>query len=188
MNNIVTMKKALLLLALFITFVSNAQTLTVNEVIAAPHLDADNTDELLKKKGWEQYSYEINKDSGFVKRTWMIKNNYNDLKSYFTYFQSDVDTLENHTLYQYSDRDAYNSYKASLKKLGYKLIADKKKKGKKKKDKSKSKDKEEVYSSEKTKSLIVLKEVFLLGFNAFLIESYNAKSQLASRILDDKTN
>lgn len=180
------MKKLLLLPLLFFCFLTKAQTLTINEIIRAPRIDADNTDELLKKKGWEQYSYEINKDSGFVKRTWMIKNHYNDLKSYYTYFQSDVDSIENHILYQYSDRDAFNSYKADLKKLGYKLQSDKKKKGKKKKEKSKSKDKEEMYLSEKGASLVIMKEVFLLGFNAFLIESYYSKSQISNRILEEK--
>lgn len=180
------MRKLFLLPVLFLCFLTTAQTLTINEIIRAPRLDADNTDELLKKKGWEQYSYEINKDSGFVKRTWMIKNHYNDLKSYYTYFQSDVDSIENHILYQYSDRDAYNSYKTDLKKLGFKLQSEKKKKGKKKKEKSKSKDKEEMYFSEKGASLIIMKEVFLLGFNAFLIESYYTKSQISNRILEEK--
>lgn len=180
------MRKLFLLPLLFLCFFTGAQTLTVSEIIRAPHIDADNTDELLKKKGWEQYSYEINKDSGFVKRTWMIKNHYNDLKSYYTYFQSDVDSIENHIVYQYSDREAFNKYKSELKKSGYKLLPEKKKKGKKKKDKVKSKDKEEFYLSEKTGSLIIIKEVFLLGFNAFLTESYNTKSQIVNRILEDR--
>lgn len=166
-------------------FESQSQTLTLNEIILAPKLNADKTDDFLKKKGWEQYSYEINKDSGFVKHVWMIKNHYNDLKSYYTYYQSDVDSIENHITYQFSDRDAFKSYFSELKTKGYKAANLKSKKGKKKKDKNKSKDKEYFFISEKNGSMIYLKEVFMLGFNAFLADSYNAKSKIARNLIDE---
>lgn len=183
------MKKYFLLSAfLFILHLNSSfgQVLSLEELISSPVVDADKTDEILKSKGWEQYSYEINKDSGFVKHVWMIKNSYNDLKSYFSYYKSDVLASENHTTYQFSDRTAFNEYINTLKSKGYKLIADKKKKSKKKKDKNKSKDKEYLFLSEKDNSLIHLKEVFMLGLNAFLVDTYNSKSQIAQQLLEQK--
>jgi hypothetical protein len=141
--------------------------------------------EKLTFRGWSEHGYEINKDSGFVRRTWMIKNNYNDLKSYFQYYISDADSAENYTVYQFSDRETFNSYRNELKRIGYKLQSEKKKR-KRKKDKEKStKDKEELYLSDKRTSLVSVKEVFLLGFNTFLISTYNSKSRIAKHILED---
>src|SRR5687768_5072319 len=120
---------------LLLAFASKGQTLTVNEIISWARIDNITVGENLTKKGWNEHGYEINKDSGFVRRTWMIKNNYNDLKSYYQYYISDADSLENYTIYQMSDRDAFNSYKTDLKKMGYKLQSEKKKKRKKDKNK-----------------------------------------------------
>ncbi len=161
-----------------------AQTLTLTQLITSPRTEASIVGDNLTTKKWEQHGYEVNKDSGFVRLTWMIKNNYNDLKSYFQYYQSDADSIENYTIYQFSDRDAFNSYKSDLKKMGYKLQKDKKKKGKKK-EKNKYKDKEELYLADKNSSLMSIKEVFLLGFNTFLVTSYNSKSRVAKNILED---
>lgn len=160
-----------------------SQTLTVGEVISWPRIDVEMVNENLIKKGWEQFGYEINKDSGFVRRTWMIKNNYNDLKSYFQYYQSDADTIENYIIYQFSDRVAFNSYKTDLKKMEYKLLKEKRKK--KKKEKNKYNDKEELFLADKRSSLISIKEVFLLGFNTFLVTSYNSRSRVAKSIFED---
>jgi hypothetical protein len=165
------------------SFFIKAQTLTLTELIASPRTEASIVGENLIKKNWNQYGYEINKDSGFVRMTWMIKNNYNDLKSYFQYYQSDADSVENYTIYQFSDRDAFNSYKTDLKKMGYKLQTGKKKK--KKKEKNKYKDKEEIFINDKNSSLLSIKEVFLLGFNTFLVTSYNSRSRIAKTILED---
>ena len=169
----------------FLIFCSviNAQILSITELITSPRTDAMTFGESLSKRNWSQHGYEVNKDSGFVRMTWMIKNNYNDLKSYFQYYQSDADTIENYIIYQFSDRDAFNSYKTDLKKMGYKLQKEKKKK--KKKEKNKYKDKEELFLADKSSSLVSLKEVFLLGFNTFLISSYNSRSHVAKNILDD---
>lgn len=164
-------------------FCVKAQILTLNELISSPRTEAALVGDNLTKKGWNQHGYEVNKDSGFVRMTWMIKNNYNDLKSYFQYYQSDADSLENNTIYQFSDRETFNSYKTELKKMGYKLQNGKKKK--KKKDKNKYKDKEEIFINEKNSSLVSLKEVFMLGFNTFLVSSYNSRSRIAKTILDD---
>ncbi|MBP7808328.1 MAG: hypothetical protein KA163_03450 [Bacteroidia bacterium] len=180
------MTKSIYFLALFILSISiKAQTLTLTELIASPRTQSSVFGDKLTAKKWEQHGYEVNKDSGFVRLTWMIKNNYNDLKSYFQYYQSDADSVENYTIYQFSDRDAFNSYKSDLKKLGYKLQKEKKKKGKKK-EKNKYKDKEELYLADKNSSLLSLKEVFLLGFNTFLVTSYNSKSRVAKNILEDE--
>ena len=169
----------------FLIFCSviNAQILSITELITSPRADAMTFGESLSKRNWNQYGYEVNKDSGFVRMTWMIKNNYNDLKSYFQYYKSDADSLENYTIYQFSDREAFNGFKADLKKTGYKLQKEKKKK--KKKDKNKYKDKEELFLNEKTSSLLSLKEVFLLGFNTFLVSTYNSKSRVAKSILEE---
>ena len=45
---------------------------------------------------------------------------------------------------------------------------------------------EEVFLNEKNSSLISVKEVFLLGFNVFLVNSYNSKSRIAKTILEDE--
>ncbi|MBK7667444.1 MAG: hypothetical protein IPJ32_08975 [Sphingobacteriaceae bacterium] len=178
------MIKNIYFFALIILSISlKAQTLTLNELIASPRTEASIVGDNLSAKKWEQHGYEVNKDSGFVRLTWMIKNNYNDLKSYFQYYQSDADSIENYTIYQFSDRETFNAYKAELKKLGYKLQKEKKKK--KKKEKNKYKDKEELYLADKNASLISIKEVFLLGFNTFLVTSYNSKSRVAKNILED---
>jgi hypothetical protein len=176
-------KSILLFVLVILSFALSSQTLTVTEIISWPRNEAAIVGENLTKKNWQQHGYEVNKDSGFVRMTWMIKNNYNDLKSYFQYYQSDADSIENYIIYQFSDRDAFNSYKTDLKKMGYKLQSGKKKK--KKKEKNKYKDKEELFLNEKISSLISIKEVFLLGFNTFLVTSYNCRSRIAKTILED---
>lgn len=176
-------KSILLFTLILLSFAVRSQTLTITELISSPRTESSLVGDNLTKKNWHQHGYEVNKDSGFVRMTWMIKNNYNDLKSYFQYYQSDADSLENYTIYQFSDREAFNSYKTELKKLGHKLQNGKKKK--KKKDKNKYKDKEEIFLNEKTSSLLSLKEVFLLGFNTFLVSSYNSRSRIAKTILED---
>lgn len=178
------MKTLVLIVSCFLCYTLSAQTLTINEIISWARTDASMVGEELTKKGWSEHGYEINKDSGFVRRTWMIKNNYNDLKSYYQYYISDADSVENYTIYQFSDRDAFNSYKSDLKKMGYKLQKEKKKR--KKKEKNKYKDKEELYLAEKKTSLVSIKEVFLLGFNTFLVSTYNSKSRIAKNILEEE--
>ena len=181
LNTFNIMKKGIYFFTLFIlSYCVQAQTLTLTELIASPRTESGVVGDNLTKHKWEQHGYEVNKDSGFVRLTWMIKNNYNDLKSYFQYYQSDADSIENYTIYQFSYRDAFNSYKEDLKKSGYKL-----QKEKKKKEKNKYKDKEELFLNEKTSSLLSIKEVFLLGFNTFLVSSYNSKSRVAKTILED---
>lgn len=179
------MKKSISFFAfILLSFALKCQTLSLPELIASPRTEASIVGDNLTKKNWNQHGYEVNKDSGFVRMTWMIKNNYNDLKSYFQYYQSDADSLENYTIYQFSERETFNSYKTDLKKMGYKQQKEKKKKGKKK-EKNKYKDKEELFLNEKNQSLISLKEVFLLGFNTFLVSSYNPNSKIAKTILED---
>lgn len=166
---------------LFVTLLqaTTAQTLTANKFITSPHVTAYNTDEQLKRKGWEQYSFEINKYSRFLKRVCMIKNQYNNLKSSYSLYQSNVDSDKNQITYQFSHRVTFLSYQPDLKSKGYNLLPEKKKK-------DKSKDKEYIYINEKTSSLISLKEVFMLGLIVFLADSYQLKSQMAKRILEEK--
>jgi len=181
-------KRVLFILAsvFFFSIAAKSQTLSLDEVISAPAKESDHVDELLLGKKWEKYNYEVHSDSGFVKHIWMIKNNYNDLKSYFTYQQYDASAIENHIIYQYSDRNLYKSFLIDLKKKDYKLLPNKKKKSKKKKDKSKSKDQEFYFLSEKNNSIVVVKDVFMLGFNVFLTSAYNANSQIGKRILEER--
>lgn len=179
------MKKSVYFFVLTIICIAlNSQTLTPSELIRFPRTEASLVGDNLTGKGWSQHGFEVNKDSGFTRMTWMIKNNYNDLKSYFQYYLSDADSLESYTIYQFSDRETFNSYKTDLKKLGYKFQKEKKKRGKKK-EKNKYKDKEELFLNEKNSSLISLKEVFLLGFNTFLVSSYHSNSRVAKTILDE---
>lgn len=173
---------------LLATYFGQSQVLSLNELTGAPKKDSEQIDELLRGKGWEKYNYEVHTDSGFVKHIWMVKNNYNDLKSYFTYQQYDASALENHIIYQFSDRNTYKSFLIDLKKNDYKLLSNKKKRNKKKKDKLKSKDQEFYFLSEKNNSLVVVKDVFMLGFNVFLFSSYNSNSQIGKRILEEKDN
>jgi hypothetical protein len=176
----------LFLLALFLFYGSlQCQILTINDLVSWSRTDADVVGENLVFRGWTEHGYEINKDSGFVRRTWMVQNKYNDLKSYFQYYISDADSLENYTIYQFSDRETFNSYRNDLKRMGYKLQSEKKKR-KKKKEKNKYKDKEELYLADKKNSLVSVKEVFLLGFNTFLVSTYDSRSRIAKNILEEE--
>lgn len=183
-------KRFLILIAVFFftSFNVQSQLLSLDEVIIAPTKESDQIDELLLGKKWEKYNYEVHSDSGFVKHIWVIKNNYNDLKSYFTYQQYDASAIENHITYQFSDRNLYKSFLIDLKKKDYKVLTLKKKKAKKKKDKSKGKVEEYYFLSEKNNSLVVVKDVFMLGFNVFLTSAYNANSQIGKRILEEREN
>jgi hypothetical protein len=180
--------RLLLLLALFLFYGNiKCQILSINDIVSWSGTDANIVGEHLVFRGWSEHGYEINKDSGFVRRTWMVQNKYNDLKSYFQYYISDADSSENYTIYQFSDRETFNSYRNELKRMGYKLQSDKKKRKKKKdKDKNKYKDKEELYLADKKNSLVSVKEVFLLGFNTFLVSTYNSKSRIGKTILEEE--
>src|SRR5205814_7026204 len=95
-----------------------SQTLTSDELIYFPHKDPDFISEQLIKKGWEANNIEFITDSNFVRRTWAVKNGYDDLKSYLILYEYTSDTSENHIIYQFSSRQTFNTYKEELKTKG----------------------------------------------------------------------
>ncbi|MCW3075394.1 MAG: hypothetical protein JWO32_3 [Bacteroidetes bacterium] len=177
--------KALLVLSFSFT-VNNGvcQVLKLSELLSYPSFEIDEVETSLKAKGWESYNYEVVTDSNLIKKTWVINNKYNDLKSYFQYYEFTKNKLENYISYQFSERKAFNDYQVELKKMGYKDLLEKYKKKKKKKgDPNIYKERNELYFSERKNSLIVLKEVFVYGMNAFVFYTYKGDSQSAKDII-----
>ncbi|MCE3260775.1 MAG: hypothetical protein K0S12_2416 [Bacteroidetes bacterium] len=162
---------------------ANSQTLTLDELLAYPNTSQDTIDSKLKAKGWETHNVEFVTDSNLVRRSWIIANKYNDLKSYLQLYDFTKDSEENNISYQFSDRKTYESYGEQLKKMGFKELTSKKKKKKKKEDKNLYKEKEQLYYSEKRNSLVSLKEIFVYGMNAFVIYSYKASSRTAKDLM-----
>jgi uncharacterized radical SAM superfamily protein len=99
--------------------------LTLEELIQYPRLNADDISEKLVKKGWHVNSLEFVTDSHFVRRTWMIPNSFNDLKSYVLFYDFVNDTSENHIIYQFSDKKILSNYKTQLEKAGYRHLTQK---------------------------------------------------------------
>jgi hypothetical protein len=172
----------LLILVLGIS-AARSQTLTLDELLAFPVSPQDTIDSKLKAKGWETRNVEFVTDSNLVRRSWIIANKYNDLKSYLQLYDFTKDSEENNISYQFSDRKTYEAYAEQLKKMGFKELTSKKKKKKKKEDKNIYKEKEQLYYSEKKNSLISLKEVFVYGMNAFVIYSYKGSSRTAKDLM-----
>lgn len=179
-------------LFIFATSVCSSQTssqeLTIDELIHFPHKDADYISEKLKAKGWEATNIEFITDSNFVRRTWGIKNAYNDLSSYLILYEYTSDTVENHIIYQFSNREVFTNYKAQLKDAGYKLLAEKKNKksNKKKKDKYMYREIDEAFYSDKKTSILNVSEVFFYGMNTFMVHSYKTHSALGKQLLYDR--
>ena len=177
---------------IFILFIwlcssAKAQTLNVDELIHFPHEDPDHISEQLVKKGWEASNIEFITDSNFVRRTWMVKNGYDDLKSYLILYEYTSDTSENHIIYQFSSRETFNTYKEELKTKGYKLLIEKKnKKRSKKKDKDMFREVDEAFYSDKKTSIVNITEVFFYGMNTFMIYSYKTNSALGKNLLNDR--
>ena len=126
------MKKIQLIIITILTinFSGRSQILSVDELIRFPHQDADSIKTQLVAKGWEASNIEFVADSHFVRRTWRVKNAYDDLKSYLILYEYTSDPAENHIIYQFSNRESFKKYKDDLKTMGYTLLAEKK--GKKK--------------------------------------------------------
>jgi hypothetical protein len=177
---------------LFAVLNSTAQTtsqeLTVQELIEFPHKDPDYISEKLKAKGWEATNIEFITDSNFVRRTWGIKNAYNDLSSYLILYEYTNDTSENHIIYQFSNREVFGNYKKELKDKGYKLLIEKKNKkpSKKKKDKHMYREIDEAFYSDKKTSIVNVSEVFFYGMNTFMVYSYKTHSALGKHLLNDR--
>lgn len=177
------MKRLILILPLCLFNYLKAQILTLDELISFPTIGMDKVEQQLKQKGWDNYNAEFVTDSNLVKKTWVIDNKYNTLKSYVQFFDFTEKNEESYCTYQFSDRPSYEGFKSNLKKLGYKEVGQKKKKKKRKEDKNIYKERDDVYLSEKTGSMIVLKEVFVYGMNSFLFVSYKSNSRISKDIL-----
>ncbi|MCE3227771.1 MAG: hypothetical protein K0S32_2322 [Bacteroidetes bacterium] len=166
------------------TSISRAQILTLDELIEMPTISQEKIETNLESKGWKTRNVEYVTDSNLVRRSWMIDNKYNTLKSYVQLYDFLKDNEENTISYQFSDRKAYDEFKELMKKTGFKEISKpKKKKKKKNEDKNIYKEKEDLYYSEKKNSLISLKEVFVYGMNTFVLYSYKASSRTAKDIM-----
>ena len=167
---------------------TSAQELTIQELIEFPHKDPDYISEKLKAKGWEATNIEFITDSNFVRRTWGIKNAYNDLSSYLILYEYTSDTAENHIVYQFSNREVFGNYKKELKEKGYKLLVEKKNKKprRKKKDKHMYREVDEAFYSDKKTSIVNVSEVFFYGMNTFMVHSYKTRSALGKNLLNDR--
>lgn len=161
------------------------QALSIEEVIIYPTNTQEELAWLLNKKGWSNHNFEMKSDSNFNRRTWVIENTYNDLKSYFISYEYITDTSENYIIYQFADRPAFKNYFIALKEKGFKKSSVKSK-SKRKNKKDNHKEIEEIYYSEKYNSIIVLKDVFFYGMNTFLVYSYKYKSAIGKNILHRK--
>jgi len=173
------------------SFYSHAQILTVDELVTYPHVNADKLSETLEKKGWKKNTLEFVTDSHYVRRTWVINNTYNDLKSYVLLYDFINDTTENHIIYQFSDKNAFNQFKTQFKKAGFKELKQKnknKKKERKNQGKNIYEEKEEVYYSEKHHSVIEIKEVFVYGMFSFVIYSYKSYSGIGKNTIQETGN
>jgi hypothetical protein len=186
------MRKNLIFFFLLASTFSFAQTssqeLSIEELIEFPHKDPDYISSKLKAKGWEATNIEFITDSNFVRRTWGIKNAYNDLSSYLVLYEYTSDTAENHIIYQFSNREVFGNYKKGLKDKGYKLLVEKKNKktNRKKKDKHMYREVDEAFYSDKKTSILNVSEVFFYGMNTFLIHSYKTHSALGKNLLNDR--
>lgn len=179
--------KALFLYIIFLSslfFCAEGQTLTIDELIRFPHQDADSITIQLKAKGWEASNIEFITDSNFVRRTWRVKNTYDDLKSYLILYEYTSDNAENHIIYQFSSRENFKTYKADLINKGYVLLVEKKaKKKSRKKNKDMVRETDEAFYSDKKTSILNISEVFFYGMNTFMIYSYKTNSALGKNLL-----
>jgi hypothetical protein len=176
-----------LLLFVLFSFSLKAQNLTVEELIRFPHMDADSISAKLVTKGWEASNIEFITDSNFVRRTWRVKNSYDDLKSYLILYEYTSDPAENHIIYQFSSRQNFKTYKDDLKSVGYALLVEKKgKKHSRKHNKDMFKEIDEAFYSDKKTSIINISEVFFYGMNTFMIYSYKTNSALGKNLLQNR--
>jgi len=176
--------KIITFLLIFLSFNLKGQTLSVEELIRFPHQDADSITLQLVAKGWEASNIEFITDSNFVRRTWRVKNSYDDLKSYLILYEYTSDPAENHIIYQFSNRDTFKKYKIDLVERGYKLLIEKKGKKKiRKHDKHIVREMEEAFYSDKKTSILNISEVFFYGMNTFMIYSYKTESALGKNLL-----
>lgn len=160
-----------------------AQSVTIHHLQQFANSNADRVEESLLKEGWKRYAMQVVPDSNLVKRSWSVMVKEDATKSYLVYWEFSKDTTENYVVYQFSDRAQYDSYRKSLKSEGYKLLKEGKsnKKSKQKQD-NVSNDKVDNYYNQKTKTLVVIKEVFTYGLFSFLTYAYRPGSQYAENL------
>lgn len=177
----------IIIVFLALNFSGRSQTLSVEELIHFPHQDADSITIQLVAKGWEASNIEFVTDSNFVRRTWRIKNTYDDLKSYLILYEYTSDPAENHIIYQFSNRETFKKYKEDLKNIGYILLVEKKgKKKSRKHNKDMVKEIDEAFYSDKKTSILNISEVFFYGMNTFMIYSYKTNSALGKNLLHNR--
>ena len=180
-------KKIIFVLSVFSVAFYKAQTLSVDELIHFPHQDADSITVQLVTKGWEASNIEFVSDSNFVRRTWRVKNSYDDLKSFLILYEYTGDPAENHIIYQFSSRETFKNYKEQLVGKGYKLLIEKKSKRRSRRhDKDMFKQVDEAFYSDKKTSILNISEVFFYGMNTFMIYSYKTESALGKNLLHDR--
>lgn len=180
-------KDLIIVISVFVSLFSKAQTLSVEELIHFPHQDPDSITIQLTSKGWEASNIEFITDSSFVRRTWRVKNTYDDLKSYLILYEYTSDPAENHIIYQFSSRQSFKEYKENLQKIGYKLLVEKKgKKKSRKHNKDMVREVDEAFYSDKKTSIINISEVFFYGMNTFMIYSYKTDSALGKNLLQNR--
>lgn len=161
----------------------HAQSITLKQLQQFAVTSADRVEETLLKDGWKRYAMQIVPDSNLVKRSWSVMVKEDATKSYLMYWEFSKDTTENYMVYQFSDRTQYDNYRKGLKNEGYKLLKESKssKKNKQKQD-NVSNDKVDNYYNQKTKTLVVIKEVFTYGLFSFLTYAYRPGSQYAENL------
>ncbi len=180
-------KHFIIIAFLTISLFGKSQILTVDELIRFPHQDADSITLQLTAKGWEASNIEFITDSNFVRRTWRVKNSYDDLKSYMILYEYTSDPAENHIIYQFSSRQSFKEYKDNFEKIGYKLLVEKKSKKKSRKhSKDMFREVDEAFYSDKKTSIINVSEVFFYGMNTFMIYSYKTDSALGKNLLQNR--
>lgn len=160
-----------------------AQSATLHQLQQFAVSSADRVEETLMKDGWKRYAMQVVPDSNLVKRSWSVMVKEDATKSYLVYWEFSKDTAENYVVYQFSDRAQYNNYRKELKSEGYKLLKPGKssKKNKQKQD-DVTNEKVDNYYNQKTKTLVVVKEVFTYGLFSFLTYAYRPNSQFAENL------
>lgn len=170
-------------LVFFLNVQIHAQSVSMKQLQQFALSSADKVEETLLKEGWKRYAMQIVPDSNLVKRSWSVMVKEDATKSYMVYWEFSKDTTENYMVYQFSDRTQYDNYRKGLKNEGYKLLKESKssKKNKQKQD-NVSNDKVDNYYNQKTKTLVVIKEVFTYGLFSFLTYAYRPGSQYAENL------
>ncbi|MBA3665913.1 MAG: hypothetical protein H0W61_17175 [Bacteroidetes bacterium] len=164
---------------------AKAQVISLQDILVFPVLGSEQTGDRLQAEGWQFYNVEFISDSSLTRKTWVINNKHNDLKSYVQYWDFTKAPEQSYVFYQFSERKTFDNYIPELKKLGYKELKSKKKKNKKS-DPNLYKEQDVLFIKESSNSLIVLKEIFIYGMNSFVISSYNIHSKMGQHLISQE--